>query len=758
MGPILTRSRLRRRILTWSFVPAAVILFAVALVAVYSYGRVTEEQAVQRDQELARLSAANLASELNQFSLDLTSLTRQTNITSGDAAAQQSALEASSNKLSVFDQGAVILDAHGKLVAAWPERPGDLGRDWSSRPYFSQLLRSSRPAYSDILPDGQAGVQVVVVAVAITGTQGELEGVLAGMFRVGATSVSALYGDIVKLRVGVTGDVYVVDGGGRVIQHPDPSLIATSMASEKVVQDVVAGQSGAIRTRDLHQRDVVAGYAPVPGTSWGLVAVESWSTLVRPFEGYRTFLIVLLVLGLLIPSFVVLVGVRRVTRPVLALTRAAREVASGNFEHPVTIRTHDELQELAEQFNEMSTQLRDSYGELDKRVEARTQELATINAVASVVSQSLDLERILDDALGEILGELGLETGAAFVLPEEQAEGGELRMAAAKNASSEILATLRSYGGKEIRRWLQVSEPRPVSLRIDDIASPELRGLVTEGFGSLVEIPIAAKGRLFGVLLLVSSRQQDFSVEQLRPLAAVGNQIGMAVDNARLYERAEESAAIAERNRLARDLHDAVSQTLFSVSLIAEVLPRIYERDPIQGKERLEELRQLTRGALAEMRTLLLELRPAALAEANLPDLLRQLAEAVVGRARIPVNVELEPAVDVPSDVRIALYRIAQEALNNVAKHSGASRARVALGHGPEGSGETLLVVEDDGTGFVPPAVPAGHLGLTIMAERADAIGARLKIESAKGKGTRVQVAWAATRGTTMLTLKERAG
>jgi len=106
-----------------------------------------------------------------------------------------------------------------------------------------------------------------------------------------------------------------------------------------------------------------------------------------------------------------MVRVRRVTNPVQALTGAARKVAAGDFEHTVNITTHDELQELAEQFNIMSTQLRDSYAELDKRVAARTQELATLNAVAAVVSQSLDLERILDDALGEIMTDLGFEAG-----------------------------------------------------------------------------------------------------------------------------------------------------------------------------------------------------------------------------------------------------------------------------------------------------------------------------------------------------------
>jgi signal transduction histidine kinase len=190
---------------------------------------------------------------------------------------------------------------------------------------------------------------------------------------------------------------------------------------------------------------------------------------------------------------------------------------------------------------------------------------------------------------------------------------------------------------------------------------------------------------------------------------------------------------------LARDLHDAVTQTLFSASLIAEVLPRIWERNPDEGRRRLEELRQLTRGALAEMRTLLLELRPSALVDAALNDLLRQLAESITGWARVPVNVEVEGECTLPPEVKVALYRIAQEALNNVAKHTGASQATVGLQRQP---GQVRLRISDDGGGFDPEGVPPESLGLGIMRERAEAIGATLAIGSEVGRGTEVTVVW----------------
>ncbi len=215
--------------------------------------------------------------------------------------------------------------------------------------------------------------------------------------------------------------------------------------------------------------------------------------------------------------------------------------------------------------------------------------------------------------------------------------------------------------------------------------------------------------------------------------------------NERLREKAAQDAVTAERTRLARDLHDAVTQTLFSTTLIADVLPDIWAMNPDEGRRRLEEVRQLTRGALAEMRTLLVELRPNALVEVPLPTLLRQLTEALAGRSRINIQLSAEgdagsaSARKLPPDVQVGLYRLAQEALNNIVKHAKASQAVVTLRYNPE---SVRLTVIDNGTGFDPSTVTADHLGLKIMRERAETIGAKLNIYSEPGEGTQISVIW----------------
>ncbi|NLF00701.1 MAG: GAF domain-containing sensor histidine kinase, partial [Anaerolineales bacterium] len=260
-----------------------------------------------------------------------------------------------------------------------------------------------------------------------------------------------------------------------------------------------------------------------------------------------------------------------------------------------------------------------------------------------------------------------------------------------------------------------------------------------EGIRSSIHVPVHVDGEVFGIFNAAFDTPHAFGADEQRLFVALAQRGALAIENAQLYEQAQELAVVAERQRLARDLHDAVTQTLFSASLIAEVLPRIWSHSPEEGMQRLEEVRQMTRGALAEMRTLLLELRPTALMEADLGGLLRQLAEAINGRARVPVAVEVEGECTCAPQVKVALYRIAQEALNNVAKHANATEARVSLRCGPEGM---ELHISDDGRGFDLESVPPDHLGLTIMRERADAIGADLTIESISEAGTTVTVVW----------------
>lgn len=905
---------LRTKIIAWSFVPTVIILVAVAVVIFYAYQQVTEDLVLERNKELTHLTASQFAAELKEHTDLLAAEARTSDIYGDDPVAQRDALKGARNRLAVFDAGTLILDTFGTVVAAEPERSEVLGQNWSDRTYYRQVLRSqilgsSGPVFSDIVADGPGNTEVIVVAVPIIGPQGEFVGTIAGMFRVGATTVSAFYGDIVKLRIGESGSAYVVDGNGRVIYHTDTDRIADDFAAQPLVQQVLSGQVGAIRTRDFEGRGIVASFAPVLGTSWGLVAQESWTALTDASRGYGQFLLLLLALGVIVPVLVVTVGVRRITRPIEELIGAAQEVAKGNFGQTITARTGDGIEELAEQFNLMSAQLQESYTHLERRVADRTKELAALNAIAAVVSRSLDLDEILDDALDRTLQMMEIEAGGIYLLDEEAgvltvavqrgfspqfvaevdrlkvgegfsgrvAQSGqplvvrnvsadprltrmvvreeELQSVAIAPLSSKgkVLGTLfaitrgyREFTDQDVQlltsigqqigvaienaRLFEAEERRAEQFRVISevgrrmtslLAIDELLGeiacLIKETLGyylvgiALIEedelifkagaggvweaprfqpprlkvgqegitgwvarrgeallvpdvsqepryyslpqaseirselaVPLKTKEAVIGVLHVQSDHPNAFDESDVAVLQSLAHQAAIAIENARLYEHAQELAVVEERGRLARDLHDAVTQTLFSASLIAEVLPRIWERNPDEGRYRLEELRELTRGALAEMRTLLLELRPAALADAELGDLLRQLAESITGRARVPVTLEVEGECDLPAEVKVALYRVAQEALNNVAKHAGASQVTVGLHCQPEW---VEICISDDGCGFDSGSVPPESLGLGIMRERAEAIGATLTVESEIGRGTEVRVVWTEDEG-----------
>lgn len=207
-----------------------------------------------------------------------------------------------------------------------------------------------------------------------------------------------------------------------------------------------------------------------------------------------------------------------------------------------------------------------------------------------------------------------------------------------------------------------------------------------------------------------------------------------------LLAQAEEQATTAERNRLARELHDVITQLLFSINLVAGSLPRLWQRDPEMAERSTGELQRLTRGALAEMRTLLRELRPHTIVATDLGTLVTHLGQGLAARHDIPVEVHAETTAHLPPEVHVALYRVAQEAMNNVAKHANASSVKVNLA-GTESRVD--LSVGDDGYGFDTAGIAAnGSMGMDIMRERAREISADFRISSELDVGTTVAVTW----------------
>lgn len=265
-----------------------------------------------------------------------------------------------------------------------------------------------------------------------------------------------------------------------------------------------------------------------------------------------------------------------------------------------------------------------------------------------------------------------------------------------------------------------------------------------EGLHGGLGVPIRADGQVLGVMTFFSHQSRQLDRNLLNVLDTVGSQIGLFIERKRAEQaerqQANRLAALEERQRLARDLHDSVTQSLFSASVIAEMLPMLWERKPAQVGPHLNELHQLTRDALSEMRALLVELRPPTFAQGDLAELLRSLAETLKNRAKLNVILDLNIHSEVSTDEQIALYRITQEALNNITKHAQASLVSIHLCLEQQA---LRLTIEDNGRGFDPRRVPSNHFGLEVMRERAAGIGASLTVQSFVGYGTRLTL----TRG-----------
>ncbi len=393
--------------------------------------------------------------------------------------------------------------------------------------------------------------------------------------------------------------------------------------------------------------------------------------------------------------------------------------------------------------------------ELDDRVQRRTTELERANeALRREVEDRIRLQagerqqRAYAEALRDTAAAMSKTLGVEAVT--EQALFGVERLVSndlaaiilvRANGEPELIHETTSYG--------YVDHPID-SASIDVAALSIVEQLGDEAGPVVIEDPERSIGparsvlgarmqvadKVIGYLLVESVTAEFFSDSHADRLRAVADQAGAALSNAQLAGRVSELAAAEERQRLARDLHDAVNQTLWTAALTAESLLTQVDGDS-QIATRVDRLRKLTRGALSEMRALLLELRPLELAGVDLGELIGHLVTALEGRRSLDVQVELD-ALKLEPEAHVALYRIAQEAISNVAQHAEAETLRVRLHAGPP----VELVVEDDGTGFDYDRLPAGHFGLRNMRDRAGAIGADFSMYSEPERGTTVRVVW----------------
>ncbi len=409
------------------------------------------------------------------------------------------------------------------------------------------------------------------------------------------------------------------------------------------------------------------------------------------------------------------------------VTERTEELAQVNTGLNAEIVERKRLQEEVQHYTE----------ELEQRVADRTRELSVLYDVTAVASNVLDLDELLSRLLEQSLSAIRRKAGIIHLVDETSSL---LRLNTQQGVSNAISDGIAEFYLDQGEARVGLEEHSPVI--ITEVGSearmpPSVR---KSAWRTYIGEPIQdTRGQLVGILSIFDDTGGQLGVEELTLLSSIADHIGLAVENVRLRRQAEKTAVLEDRQRLARELHDAVSQSLFSASVIAETLPRLWERNPLLVQQNLGDLHRLIRGALTEMRILLLELRPVSMADADLGDLLQQLVDGVKGRTQLDVMVQIQGEHEAPIQVKKNLFRIAQEALNNVVKHARARQVSLSLDQQLD---TITLRICDNGQGFSARDTNGGHLGLQIMRERAEEVGASLSIVSRSGTGTDVVAIW----------------
>jgi signal transduction histidine kinase len=379
-----------------------------------------------------------------------------------------------------------------------------------------------------------------------------------------------------------------------------------------------------------------------------------------------------------------------------------------------------------------------AYQLLEQRVEERTREIKTLLDITRNVASTLELQPLLNLILEQLKGVVDYQNAGLYTIDGDTfiSEGyrGPLQQEAVLHRR--IPFSLLPLHTKAVRDQ--------VPFIIDDLHTMDPHSEFGEGAALILKqsrdktcawlgVPLIVKDRVIGMLSM-SSEQPGYYSERHADLAmAIATQAAVALENAKLYERAQEVATLEERQRLARELHDSVSQALYSIGLAANAARLLIDRDPPQAAAPLDYLIALAEAGMTEMRALIFELRPDSLEQEGLIAALEKQAAALSARHRIAVISELGAEPALPLEVKEALYRIGQEALHNVVKHARAKQVEIRLAVNPE---KVILRVADDGKGFHVDGAFPGHLGLRSMRERAARLDGALEIISTPGQGT----------------------
>ena len=374
-------------------------------------------------------------------------------------------------------------------------------------------------------------------------------------------------------------------------------------------------------------------------------------------------------------------------------------------------------------------------------LERLNHELSVLNGIARELNRSVNLDQALRFALSQVAQLLGLRTGWIWLIDDSSPQP---YLAAAQNLPPALANEPRRMDGSGYCYCLDTYNRGDLegAANINVLTCSRLDGLVdgTDGLRYHASIPLYAGEKKLGVMNVASPQWRGLDPEDLQLLNTTGDLLSIAVERARLFERSARLGAVEERNRLAREIHDTLAQNLTATGLQIESAEALLESDadPDRVRAALERALSLNQANLEEARRSVLDLRAAPLEDRSLPDALKDLVDRWETETGVATKFRsVNGSRPLPPGVEAAVYRVGQEALNNVARHAGAGRVTVRLVATPE---RVSLLVEDDGRGFDPSRVAEDRHGIVGMRERAGSVSGNLRVESLPGGGTRVEL------------------
>jgi signal transduction histidine kinase len=524
--------------------------------------------------------------------------------------------------------------------------------------------------------------------------------------------------------------------------------------AQPLLRDALAanGNGSGAAMVELQETPMALAYASLPNPAWKLAVIAPLDDLTQSVavvraaigrNAERTLQLTTAIIALcftLALLGIVLLSRHWLTQPIAALVAATEAVGRGAAAITIPHTRRDEIGMLFSAFNRMTAELAASRRQLETRVAERTGELSALLRIGQRVALASDIDSTLNTLAQSVVEGARAEACAITVLDADAPQGYSVTPFGLPEGYIEIGDSIPDPE-EEYNLWAQAMKTQqPVimrDVRATVLAQPEhapMHPLMRRvAWDTVVCVPLTYQNRGLGTLTIYYRPEQEIGEQQMAFLRAVADQATMAVENARLFRQARESAAVLERQKLARELHDSVSQALYGIALGAQTARAHLEQRPEAAIQPLEYVLSLAKAGMTEMRALIFELRPESLEQEGLVAALTKQADVLRMRYHIEVEVVTDAEPPLSLKRKEALYRVAQEALHNIVKHAEATQVQISL---QQQDGEVELFIRDNGVGFDTGGNFPGHLGLVSMRERVEKVGGAFVLTSTQGEGS----------------------